>query len=36
VIFCVGPVLYFAFGAAITGFLFLVSDGVPDERDPAS
>jgi hypothetical protein len=35
-IFCVGPVLYFAFGAAITGFLFLVSDGVPDERDPAS
>ena len=29
-----GAMLYCAFGAAITGFLFLVSDGVPDERDP--
>jgi hypothetical protein len=34
VIFCAGAMLYCAFGAAITGFLFLVSDGVPDERDP--
>jgi hypothetical protein len=25
--------LYFAFGAGITGFLFLVSDGIPDEPD---
>jgi hypothetical protein len=36
VIICVGPVLYFAFGAAITGFLFLVADGVPDENDRTS
>jgi hypothetical protein len=36
IIFCAGSVLYFAFGAGITGFLFLVSDGFPDERDPAS
>lgn len=35
-IVCIAPVLYFAFGAAITGFLFLVSDGVADERDPAA
>jgi len=28
-----GPMLYFAFGAGITGFLFLVSDDVPDEPD---
>jgi uncharacterized integral membrane protein len=28
-----GPMLYFAFGAGITGFLFLVSDGIPDEPD---
>jgi hypothetical protein len=36
IIFCAGSVLYFAFGAGITGFLLLVSDGFPDERDPAS
>jgi hypothetical protein len=35
VILCIGPVLYFAFGAAITGFLFLVSDGVPEQKDRA-
>ena len=28
-----GPMLYFAFGAGITGFLFLVSDDVSDEPD---
>lgn len=30
IVFCAAPVLYFAFGAAITGFLFLVSDGNQD------
>ena len=28
-----GPMLYFAFGTGITGFLFLVSEGVPDGPD---
>ena len=36
IIFCAGPMLYCAFGAAITGFLFLVSDGVPDQRESGS
>jgi hypothetical protein len=36
IIFCAGPMLYCAFGAAITGSLFLVSDGVPDRRVSAS
>jgi hypothetical protein len=36
VILCAGPMLYCAFGAAITGVLFLVSEGFPDEQDPAS
>jgi hypothetical protein len=33
VIVFAGPMLYFAFGAAITGFLFLVSENAPDEPD---
>jgi hypothetical protein len=33
VIVFAGPMLYFAFGAAITGFLFLVSENGPDEPD---
>jgi hypothetical protein len=34
-IFGVVVASHFAFGAAITGFLFLISDGVPDEKDPS-
>ena len=36
IIFGVVLVTHFAFGAGITGFLFMIADGAPDNNDRAS